>query len=113
MLNRGNRRAEVFHDEGDYAGFIELLWLACDRIPMRLAAVCLMPNHFHLVVRPWADGDLSRWMQWLMTSHVRRYHRRYSTSGHVWQGRYKSFVIEHRRPRAAERAAGWRRRNSA
>ena len=106
VLNRGNRRAEVFHDERDYAGFIQLLALACDRIPMRLAAVCLMPNHFHLVVRPWADGDLSRWMQWLMTSHVRRYHRRYASSGHVWQGRYKSFLVQSRRPGASERAAG-------
>jgi len=106
VLNRGNGRAEVFHDEGDYAGFLELLSLACERVAMRVAAVCLMPNHFHLVVRPRGDGDLGRWMQWLMTSHVRRYHRRYGTSGHVWQGRYKSFVVQHRRPSAAARASG-------
>ena len=65
VLNRDNRRAEVFHDEGDDARFSELLCLACDRIPMRLAGGRLMPNHVHLVVRPWADGDLSRWRQWL------------------------------------------------
>ena len=56
VLNRGNARAEVFDDEADYAGFVELLALACHRIPMRLAAVCLMPNHFHLVVRPSDNG---------------------------------------------------------
>ena len=106
VLNRGNGRAEVFHDEADYAGFVALLGLALGRIPMRIAAACLMPNHFHLVVRPWGDGELSRWMQWLMTSHVRRYHRRYGTSGHVWQGRYKSFMAQRRRPSVAERAAG-------
>ncbi len=109
VLNRGNGRAEVFHDETDYAGFVQLLALTCHRIPMRVAAACVMPNHLHLVVRPWADGDLSRWMQWLMTSHVRRYHRRYGTSGSAfggWQGRYKSFVAQCRRPSAAERAAG-------
>jgi putative transposase len=50
-----------------------------------------MPNHFHLVLRPLHDGDLSRWMQWLMTSHVRRYHKRHGSSGHVWQGRFKAF----------------------
>ena len=63
VLNRGNGRARVFHDDVDYAGFIELLSAACDRVAMRVAAVCLMPNHFHLVVRPRADGDLGRWMQ--------------------------------------------------
>ena len=41
VLNRGNRRAGVFHDAADYAGFVELLSLACDRIAMRVAAVCL------------------------------------------------------------------------
>ena len=42
----------------------------------------------------WDDWDLSRWMQWLMTCHVRRYHRNYKTSGHVWQGRFKAFPIQ-------------------
>ena len=53
-----------------------------------------MPNHFHLVVRPHATGDLSRWMQWLMTTHVRRYLRHYQHTGHVWQGRFKAFPIQ-------------------
>ena len=94
VLNRGNGRAEVFHKDDDYAAFLKLLGEASDRLPMRLLAYCLMPNHFHLVVWPQNDGDLSRWMQWLMTSHVRRYHRHYQTSGHVWQGRFKAFPIE-------------------
>ena len=61
---------------------------------MRLLAFCLLPNHFHLVLWPRKEGDLSKWMQWLSTSHVRRYHRHYQTSGHVWQGRFKSFQIQ-------------------
>lgn len=61
---------------------------------MRLLAYCLLPNHFHLVLWPHEDGDLSRWMQWLLTSHVRRYHRHYDSSGHVWQGRFKAFPIQ-------------------
>ncbi len=106
VINRGNGRERVFLDEADYAAFVELIGGACERVGMPLAACCLMPNHFHLLVRPRADGDLSRWMQWLMTSHVRRHHRRYGTSGHVWQGRFKSFVIQRRRPGAAARSAG-------
>ncbi len=61
---------------------------------MRLLAYCLMPNHFHLVLRPHCDGDLSHWMQWLMTTHVRRYLTHYGHSGHVWQGRFKAFPAQ-------------------
>jgi putative transposase len=61
---------------------------------MALLAYCLMPNHFHLVARPERDGDLSRWMQWLLTAHVREHHKRNATVGRVWQGRYKSFPIQ-------------------
>ena len=106
VLNRGNGQAQVFHKHEDYSAFVELIGLACRRTPMRVMAWCLMPNHFHLVVRPHQDGELAQWMQWLMTSHVRRHHRRYGTSGHVWQGRFKSFPLQQRRPTAAERARG-------
>ena len=60
----------MFHKDGDYAAFLKLLKQASDRIPMRLLAFCLMPNHFHLVVWTRQEGDLSQWMQWLTTSHV-------------------------------------------
>jgi len=94
VINRGNAGAPVFHQPGDYAAFERLLADACRRQPMRLLAYCLMPTHFHLVLWPHADGDLSRWMQWLLTAHVRRYHRVRGTSGHVWQGRFKAFPIQ-------------------
>jgi putative transposase len=93
-INRGNAKAQVFRKEDDYAAFRRLIVLANERLPMRVLGYCLMPNHFHLVLWPRADHDLSRWMQWLMTSHVRRYHRHYGSSGHVWQGRFKAFPIE-------------------
>lgn len=48
VLNRGNARAAVFHDDDDYAAFTELIGLACERLPMRVLAYCLLPNHFHL-----------------------------------------------------------------
>jgi putative transposase len=94
VLNRGNGQAAVFDQPADYAAFVELIHAACNRDPMRVLAYCLMPNHFHLVLWPHADGDLSRWMQWLLTAHVRRYHSHHGTSGHVWQGRFKAFPIE-------------------
>ncbi len=61
---------------------------------MRLVGYCLMPNHFHVVLWPHGDGDLGRWMQWLLTAHVHGYRKRYRGSGHVWQGRFKAFPIE-------------------
>ena len=94
VINRGNAQAEVFHKTQDYAAFVKLIGQACERLPMRVLAYCLMPNHFHLVLWPQHDGDLSCWMQWFLTSHVRRYHRHYGTSGHVWQGRFKAFPIQ-------------------
>jgi len=94
VLNRGNARAEVFHKQGDYAAFLKLLCEAGQRVEMRLLAYCLMPDHFHLVLWPRGDDDLGRYMQWLTTSQVRRYHRHYGGSGHVWQGRYKAFPIQ-------------------
>ncbi|MSM40404.1 MAG: transposase [Geobacter sp.] len=94
IINRGNGRQEVFHKPEDYAAFVGLLHESADRFTVGVYAWCLMPNHFHLLVQPEQAECLSAWMQWLMTSHVRRYHRHYRTSGHVWQGRYKSFIIQ-------------------
>ena len=94
VINRGNGRAEVFHKDEDYAAFVRIMGDACERLPLRILGYCLMPNHFHLVLWPRHDGDLSRWMQWLLTCHVRRYHRHYGGSGHVWQGRFKAFPIQ-------------------
>ena len=94
VLNRGNARDDVFHKDGDFGAFIDLIAAANDRLPMRLLSYCLLTNHFHLVLWPHEDGDLSRWMQWLLTSHVRRYHRHYRSSGHVWQGRFKAFPVQ-------------------
>ena len=94
VINRGNAQAEVFHKDADYQAFVDIIGASCERLPMRVLAYCLMPNHVHLALWPRGDGDLSRWMQWLMTAHVRRYHRHYHSSGHVWQGRFKAFPIQ-------------------
>ena len=93
VLNRGNGRADVFHQDDDFAAFVELMNEAHEKVPMRLVGYCLMPNHFQLILLPHDDGDLSRWMQWLMKAHVRRYYRQYQGSGHVWQGRIKPFAV--------------------
>jgi putative transposase len=94
LINRGNNRACVFHDPTDYRNFLAVLRRAQQRVRVDILAACLMPNHLHLVVRPQRGEDLARWTHWLFTTHVRRHHKRYETSGRVWQGRYKVFVIQ-------------------
>ncbi|MDH5670026.1 MAG: transposase [Nitrospira sp.] len=94
VLNRGNTRAEIFRKPEDYTTFLTLLRDATDRVPVRVLAYCLMPTHFHLTLWPRRDGDLSRFLHWLLTAHVRRYHQHYQSSGHVWQGRFKAFPIQ-------------------
>ena len=94
VLNRGNAGVDVFREARDYAEFIELLHEETETRKVRLLAYCLLPDHFHLVLWPRMDGDLSRWMQWLSTSHVRRYHRYHQTSGHIWEGRYRAFPVQ-------------------
>lgn len=94
VINRGNAKAQVYHSSADYQAFLGFIHRASERIPMRVLAYCLMPNHFHLVLRPHADGELSRWMHWLLTAHVKRHHRVYGSTGRIWQGRFKAFPIE-------------------
>ena len=94
LINRGNGRQQVFHKDGDYRAFIDLMQTAREKFAVRLLAWCLQPNHFHLLVQPEHAEQLNKMMQWLMTSHVRRYHQLYGTNGHIWQGRFKSFIVQ-------------------
>jgi putative transposase len=94
VINRGNGGQVVFQKDKDYEVFVNLMKEAKIRYAIKIFAYCLMPNHFHIVVMPHQSEDLSKWMQWLLTSHVRRFHKHYGTSGHIWQGRYKSFLIQ-------------------
>jgi putative transposase len=94
VINRGNGRREVFRKDGDYQAFLKAIAHAFIEVATPVLGYCLMPNHFHLVVVPAADGDLSRFMHWLLNTHVRRYHQHYHSSGHIWQGRFKAFPIE-------------------
>jgi len=95
VMSRGNNRAVIFRDDRDYRSFVEIMKRAQRRLPVRILAWCLMPNHFHLVLRPYADGDLGRWMHWLLTTQTQRHRRRYETTGRIWQGRFKAPPIQH------------------
>ena len=87
---------DIFAGEGDFAAFIKLLEEGRRRTGMRILGYCLMDNHWHLVLWPRRGPDLSRFMQWVGTTHVRRWreHRRNVGEGHLYQGRFKSFPVQ-------------------
>ncbi len=96
VLNRAVGRATLFHKSPDYAAFEKILRQAWERSAMRLLAYVVMPNHWHLVVWPERDGDLTSYLQWLTVTHVRRWHAHHHThgTGPIYQGRFKSFPIQ-------------------
>jgi putative transposase len=96
-LNRGNGRAVIFHKDGDYEAFERILGETLDHVPgVRLLSYCLMPNHWHLVLWPRKDGELSDFMHWLTLTHTQRWHAHYRDvgCGHLYQGRFKSFPVQ-------------------
>jgi len=96
VLNRGNLRAALFHKEGDYAAFDKILRQAHERTPLEIFAWCLMPNHWHIVLRPRRGQDLSDFMRWLSVTHTQRWraHSQTQGEGHLYQGRYKCFPVQ-------------------
>jgi putative transposase len=94
IIDRGNGRQRIFLKDGDYVAFLKLLGEVMERHEIELYAYCVMPNHFHLLLKIEQGENLSKAMQWFLTTHVRRYHQHYHTSGHLWQGRFKSFVVQ-------------------
>lgn len=96
IINRANARLPIFFKEKDYILFEKVLEEAKEKYDMRILAYCLMPNHFHLVLYPKNDGDLGKFMQWLTLTHTQRWHQQKNTkgTGHLYQGRYKSFLIQ-------------------
>ena len=98
VLNRSNARLTLFHKEGDYRAFERVLEQAHARDPLRILAYCVMPNHWHMVVWPkrGSDTQVSEFFRWLTVTHTQRWHAHNHTSGtgHVYQGRFKSFPVE-------------------
>ncbi|HEV8720219.1 MAG TPA: transposase [Candidatus Binatia bacterium] len=95
-LNRANGRNELFHKPEDYSAFEQIMVAAMHRSPIRLLAYCLMPNHWHMVLWPKKDGEMTAFLRWLTITHSQRLHAHRHTTGygHIYQGRFKSFPIE-------------------
>ena len=96
VLNRANARVQIFDTEKDYQLFEQILEEGKEKYNMRILAYCLMSNHWHLVLYPENDGDLKNFMGWVTNTHTRRWHvvKKSIGEGHLYQGRYKSFLCE-------------------
>ncbi len=96
IINRATARAQIFFNEEDYLLFESVLEQAQAKFGMRILSYCIMPNHWHLILFPVKDGEISKFMKWLAGTHTQRWHAMHKTAGagHIYQGRYKSFLVD-------------------
>ena len=93
VLARGNEQRPIFNDEVDRELFLQALGQMSDRFEIDLYAYVLMGNHYHLLLRS-RQANLSRSLQWLGGVYSGTFNRRHQRSGHLFQGRFKSFLVE-------------------
>ena len=96
IINRANARMQIFNKDEDYILFEKVIEEAKEKFDMRILSYEVMPNHWHLILYPKKDGNLQKFMGWVSMTHTQRWHSRHKTigSGHLYQGRYKSFPIQ-------------------
>ena len=96
VLNRASGKRRIFEHDRDYLAFEQVLAEVQERVPMRILAWCVMPNHWHLLLWPRRDGDLSNYMRLVTLTHTQRRHahRGSAGTGQIYQGRFKSFVVQ-------------------
>jgi len=96
VLNRAAGRFKFLKSQKDFAAFEKLLIEAHHRFPIRIYSYCLMGTHWHFVVLPESDGDLSAFFRWLTHTHAMRWRVAHRTVGygHLYQDRFKSFPVE-------------------
>ncbi|MCF7954906.1 MAG: transposase [Phycisphaerae bacterium] len=96
VMNRANGKLRIFRKSGDFAAFENILATGLGRYDMRICGYCIMGNHWHLLLWPRNDGDLSEFMRWVGVTHTNRWHAAHGTTGmgHIYQGPFKSFPLK-------------------
>lgn len=96
VLNRSVARLTLFEKPEDYAAFMQVVEETWEKVPLPILAMTVMPNHWHFVVRPTTDTQLTEFFQRLTVTHTMRWHAHYETggTGHLYQGRFKSFPVQ-------------------
>ena len=93
VMSRGNRRTAIFKDHSDYIHFLHIIKLISEKHPFTIHSICLMTNHFHLVMET-ADIELWRIMQKILSIYAEEFNHRYGYNVHLFEGRYISSIIE-------------------
>jgi len=94
IINRGNQKQKVFLEESDFEKYLEILKHYKRKYSFRLYAYCLMLNHIHLIIDVKKTGDLAKIMQGLTQAYSIWFNNKYNKVGRLWQGRFKSMVID-------------------
>ena len=96
VLNRANGRLRLFKKDDDFLAFEEILALAHERLPIRILDWVMMSNHWHMILWPERDGELTSFLRWLTLTHAQRWKHAHDAvgHGHLYQGRFKSFPIQ-------------------
>jgi REP element-mobilizing transposase RayT len=92
-MSRGDRREPIFRDDEDCENFLFTLGEACAKTGWQVHALCLMNNHFHLVVET-PTGNLVSGMKWFLGTYTGRFNRRHKLFGHLFSGRYKAQIVD-------------------
>ena len=103
ITQRGNRRQQTFFSDEDYEAYIELMSEWCGRLGVEIWFYCLMPNHVHLIAVPESEDGLRKAIGEAHRRYTRRVNFREGWRGHLWQGRFSSFVMDNRYLLAATR----------
>ncbi len=93
ILSRGNERRNIFRDNDDRVSFLDILGKMADRFRIEVFAYVLMDNHYHLLLKT-NKPNISKSMQWFGATYTRRYNIKHKRTGHLFQGRFKNFLIE-------------------
>jgi REP element-mobilizing transposase RayT len=93
VINRGDRREDIFRDDEDRLCFLSTLGEACQKTRWQVHAYCLMSNHFHLVMET-PDANLVAGMKWLLGVYTKRFNIRHKWCGHLFAGRYKALIVD-------------------
>jgi len=96
VTQRGNRRQQTFFNDEDFQSYLELMSEWCMKFQVEVWAYCLMPNHIHLIVIPERRDSLNLAIGEAHRRYTRRINFREGWRGHLWQGRFSSFIMEER-----------------
>ena len=96
VLNRANGRRTIFETSKDFTAFTDVVTESLIVVPIRILAYCVLSNHWHFIFWPEHDGQLSKFLHQMTTTHVRRWHKFHNSDGegHVYQGPFKSFPVQ-------------------